>query len=83
LKTRGHPIDGHNQRLAVRLARGQKSQHSYVILYEGPLASGGAAFKKPPRFVSFRSEETAHSDTHQPEFIEDPLRRPRCICGTA
>src|SRR5262245_29803825 len=51
LKTRGHPIDGHDQRLAMRFARGQKSQHSFVILYEGPLRIPPRTFKKSPRFV--------------------------------
>ena len=36
LKTCGHAVNGHDQGLAVRLARGQKSQHPLVILYEGP-----------------------------------------------
>ena len=36
LKTRGHAVHRDDQRLAVRLARGQKSQHSLVILYDRP-----------------------------------------------
>ena len=33
-ETRGHPVEGHHECLAVRLTRGEKSQHPSSILYE-------------------------------------------------
>ena len=40
LEARGHAVHGDDQRLAVRLASGQKSQHSSVILYDPPSRPG-------------------------------------------
>ncbi len=51
LKARGHAVDRDDERLAVRLARGQKSEHSFVILYDPPSPSG----RPPPRCALWRT----------------------------
>ena len=71
LQARGHTVNGDDQRLPVRLASGEKSQHSLVILYEHP-ASGPRTrtFQKAPRSRSPRSEETAHFASAASRFTE-------------
>ena len=41
LETGGHAVERHHERLAVRLARGEKSQHSNSILYRRNCALSG------------------------------------------
>jgi hypothetical protein len=53
----------------VRLAGGQKSQHSLAILYDCPQRAGCGAFQKAPLWAPGRSEETAHLSSLPLEFI--------------
>ena len=79
LKARRHAVHRHHEGLAMRLAGGQKSQHSwsfYTNDFDHPVRQ---ALQKPPPSACRQSEETAHSESRLANSLSEPRRTCRCI----
>ena len=71
LETRGHPVEGHHERLAVRLTRGEKSQHPSSILYEEIAHFRGRAIAIAPKNGA---GPRLHGRGHEPTAARSLLR---------
>jgi len=83
LEAGGHAVNGDDQRLAVRLARGQKSKHSSVILYEGSIRPVAVGSRKRRLRPQCDRKKLRISRAHRPDSLGDRARRPGCIWDAA